>query len=213
MENVTKLDANFKAYARPRRATVKNKQDNATKWVKNSPVGCPVAKVILFTLAGLRNSRGIATLSHAEIAEYAECSVMTVRRKLIQLETAGYIKRYRRHNKRGQRASDSYFLATHREDLEPIKPLKRVAKIKQSSVPGSMNLAFPMGSIPSVPLRNELLIDRPVKVHPGKDRSTLPGLPSIALVSSLGSISHVSLLASRLKSIVSSVPSRPGGLR
>jgi len=178
MQNVTKVDANFKAYARPRRVTAKNKQENASKWAKYASVGCPTAKSILFALAASLTARGVATLSHAAIAEFTGCAVVTVRRKLVQLEAAGYLTRQRRHNKKGHRAADCYILATNRDDLERIKPLKRIAKVKPPSAPKQMNLAIPQCARPSAPLGIEHLIDRPVKCLPMKVRSTLPGLPS-----------------------------------
>lgn len=178
MENIPKEREQFKAYARPQRITAKKKQENASKWAKYALVGCPTAKSILFALAASLTARGVATISHAALAELTGCAVVTVRRKLVQLEAAGYLVRKRRHNKRGYRAADCYILSTHRDDLQRIKPLKRIAKIKPSSVPNLMNLAIPQCVRPSAPLGIEHLIDRPVKGLPGKLQSPLPGLPS-----------------------------------
>lgn len=181
MDNLPTIHANFKAYARPRRATAKNKQDNALKWARSRAIGCPIAKSILNILAGALTARGVATLSHAAIAGMAEYSVITVRRKLVQLEAAGYLTRQRRHNRKGHRAADCYILATHRDDLERIKPLKRIAKVKPPSAPKQMNLAIPQCAWPSAPLGIEHLIDRVQSGLPPKTRTPLPGLPSISI--------------------------------
>lgn len=181
MDNLPTIHANFKAYARPRRSTAKNKQDNASKWVKYARVGCPTAKSILFALAASLTSRGVATLSHAALAELTGCAVVTVRRKLVQLEAAGYLTRQRRHNRKGHRAADCYILSTHRDDLERIKPLKRIAKVKPPSAPKPMNLAIPQCAWPSAPLGIEHLIDRVQSGLPPKTRTPLPGLPSVSI--------------------------------
>lgn len=178
MKCIPKEREEFKAYARPQRITAKNKQNNAAKWARFRSVGCATAKSILLVLANALTARGVATLSHSAIAEMADCSIVTVRRKLVQLEAAGYLTRQRRHNRKGHRAADCYILSTHRDDLGRIKPLKRVAKIKPPSAPVLMNLTIPQCASPNAPLGIEHLIDRPVKGFPGKVRSTLPFLPS-----------------------------------
>jgi hypothetical protein len=83
----------------------------ASAWTKNTRVGDPVAKNVLYALADhVQGDSWLCWPSQETIAFEAECSVRTVQRKLDYLEEKALIQRRARGSKQGGRTTDIYRL-------------------------------------------------------------------------------------------------------
>ena len=78
----------------------------AMNWAMAQSTGSPSAQCVLYVIADVANPEGIGWPSIDYIAKRSQQSADTVRRRLKDLETGGYLVRFERHDSTGRRTSD-----------------------------------------------------------------------------------------------------------
>lgn len=112
-----------------KKPTVKSKRSRARDWALRRNTGDRICKLILIALADLLNARGVAIVSQDDLAAAVECSTITIRRKLCQLEAAGYLRTISRRTRKGYKAANGYVLQVHLDgDLRQVQPIKKIVK-------------------------------------------------------------------------------------
>lgn len=94
----------------------------ATTWAYSQTVNTSSAKFVLVALANFADEQGYCYPKQATLAKMTAQGISTVRRALLKLEEAGFIRRAQRWTKKGNRRADCYWLVMSDEPPEEFIP-------------------------------------------------------------------------------------------